>query len=534
MASLQQAFDRLLNEHACHLITVFGLAGVGKSRLIEEFISAVGRSASVVKGRCLAYGEGITFWPITEIVRQAAAINDRDTIDQTQTKIASLLVRLDDGALVAERITQMMGLSRADVSPGETFRSVRRLFECLADDRPAVVVIEDIHWAEPTLLDLIENIADWSRDASIQLICTARPELLDERTGWGGGKPNAASVLLAPLSEEETNTLIDHRLGEVRLPKEAMSPIGELAGGNPLFIEELLSSLIEEGNLVEDGGQWTARNDLRDIEIPPSIQALLAAQFDRLDAVERRVHRSRRRRREGVRSCGCRVSRCRCRRGGTTHDPREARAGYGPTAQVGDEDRAYRFRHVLIRDAAYDSNNEGGARGDLREQLGDWMQATTGERLGEVEENYSATTWSAPIGTAPDSARWTNHGRELALRAGEAMASAGHRAFTRGDMSAAVSLFSVAADLLPTHDLRRVQLLPDLGAALVEIGGLGVRAEVVLADAMNSATTSKVLLSKASALYYYFELRRWTPWRDRYALAARGGAAGPDTRDARE
>jgi class 3 adenylate cyclase len=187
-ALLQHTFERCVGDRSCHLFTVLGAAGAGKSRLVEEFLSTVGNEAVVLRGRCLPYGEGITFWPVQEIVKQAAGIGDGDTPEEAGERIAGLLGSEEDASIIADRVAGAIGLAEAGAAPEETLWAVRKLLEILAGQSPLVVLFDDIHWADPTFLDLVEHVADWSRDAPILLVCVARPELLDHRTAWGGGK----------------------------------------------------------------------------------------------------------------------------------------------------------------------------------------------------------------------------------------------------------------------------------------------------------------------------------------------------------
>ena len=166
---------------------------------------------------------------------------------------------------------------------------MRKLFEHLARERPLVVVFDDIHWAEPSFLDLVEHLADWTRDAPVLLVCVARPELLDDRPTWGGGKVNATSILLEPLDAETASRLVDNLLGSAELPPTARDRILEAAEGNPLFVEEMLGMLIDDGLLRLDGGTWRAVEDLAHVTVPPTIQLLIAARIDRLDGEERAV-----------------------------------------------------------------------------------------------------------------------------------------------------------------------------------------------------------------------------------------------------
>jgi class 3 adenylate cyclase len=222
--ALDDAWERVLSERACHLFTVLGSAGVGKSRLIAEFLGSL-EGVPVVRGRCLSYGEGITYWPVVEAVLQ---LGRRPSEPRAAGAIASLLGESEDRG-----------------TADEIAWAFRRLLEEVA---PVVCVFDDLHWAEPTFLDLVDHVADWSRDAPILLVCIARPELLDRRSTWAGGKLNATTVLLEPLTAEETDELIERLLGDAALAEPLRARIREAAEGNPLFVEQMLAMVAESGN----------------------------------------------------------------------------------------------------------------------------------------------------------------------------------------------------------------------------------------------------------------------------------------------
>jgi class 3 adenylate cyclase len=286
LGQLRQAFEAAEGDQACQLSTILGPAGVGKSRLVQEFVSGLGERAGVLRGRCLPYGEGITYFPVVETVKQAAGLADFDLPDVVEAKVCSVLEGDEHQQLVCGRVSQLMGA--ADAAAGEdTFWAIRRFFEASARERPVVLVFDDIHWGEATFLDLVEHIADWSRGSPILLLCMARPDLLDLRPGWAGGKLNAATVSLEPLSEDQSATLIVNLLGSTELPSQVASRIVETAEGNPLFVEETLAMLVDDGLVVREDGRWVAAGDLSSLTVPPSIQALLASRLDRLTPEER-------------------------------------------------------------------------------------------------------------------------------------------------------------------------------------------------------------------------------------------------------
>ena len=272
---LLDAFEQAIGDRSCQLFTLLGAPGVGKSRLVLEFVQDVSDRALVARGRCLPYGEGITYWPVLEAVRDAADLDDAASSEENLKKLASLLHGDSDADSVAQRLGGIVGLSDRLSGVEETFSAVRTFVEDLARRRPLVVVFDDIHWGEATFLDLVDHISDWVSDAPVLLVCVARPELLELRPQWGGGKSNATSVLLEPLSDSESVTLLQNLPGSVDVEESVRRRIVEAAGGNPLFVEEMLALLLVDGR-----GRAT-------FEVPPTIQALLAARLDRLPDNER-------------------------------------------------------------------------------------------------------------------------------------------------------------------------------------------------------------------------------------------------------
>ncbi|HET9673091.1 MAG TPA: adenylate/guanylate cyclase domain-containing protein, partial [Actinomycetota bacterium] len=283
---LLDAYESSVADVSCHLFTVLGPAGIGKSRLVREFVDRV-EGARVLLGRCLSYGEGITLWPIEEIAIQAAGIGEDVPPDQARDAIRAALEPDPEAATIAAQLADVLGIG--GTGPAEPSWAIRRFFESLAKRGPLVTVVDDIHWAEPMLLDVLEHVAEWSRDVPILLLCMARPELLESRPAWGGGKRNATSVHLEPLSEPEADELIETLLGHPALTPEIRERIRAAAQGNPLFVEEMLQMLLDDGVLVLKEGEWTATVDLTTVQVPPAISALLAARLDRLSTDERRV-----------------------------------------------------------------------------------------------------------------------------------------------------------------------------------------------------------------------------------------------------
>src|SRR3954462_13845921 len=236
LAALERAYAQAQADRSCRLVTLLGVPGIGKTRLTREFAAHVGSDARVVTGRCLSYGEGITYWPLAEIVR---GLGDVAAVEE-------LIAAEPQAHQIVHDVFAGVGLGEGVVRPEETPRATRRLFEALASDRPLVVVLDDVHWAEPTLLDLIDHVVNLSRGAPILLLCVARPELLDSRPGFGSGTPDATTVLLDPLSLDEAASLME-LLAATALDASVRERITAAAEGNPLFVEQMLAMLSEDG-----------------------------------------------------------------------------------------------------------------------------------------------------------------------------------------------------------------------------------------------------------------------------------------------
>ena len=388
--------DRLVQElertrDGCRLVTVVGPPGIGKSRLAFELVERIRGTATVLTGRCLPYGDGITFWPLAEALREAGR---EDVL--------------------------------AEVAGEELFWRVRRAFEELTGAAPLVLVFEDIHWAEPTFLDLLEYLAGWS-DAPILLVCLARPELYERRSDW----PRDPTVALAPLPPDEAELLVS-ALGS-GLDAETRRQIGDVAEGNPLFAEQLSAAAAEGG-----------------LAVPPSIQALLAARLDRLSAEERStVERAAVIGREFTASQVSELS-------GTQRRSTLLALVRKELVRPAGGDDGFAFRHILIRDAAYDAIPKR-ARAGLHERVAAF--ADTDEIAGyHLEQAYR---YGAELGE-PD--------QELAGRAGEALATAGSRAFDRSDMPAAINLLERSLTLSPRDDPARPELTRRLAVSLWATG----------------------------------------------------------------
>jgi len=464
-AALLAQFDEAVADRRPRLVTVLGEAGVGKSRLTAEFLASVEASARVMSGRCLSYGDGITFWPMADAIRIAADVDEADTPDQARAKVEALA----GGRAVAARLEAMVGLSDATFPIEEMFWGVRRLLETLAADQPLVLVINDLHWGEPTLLDLIEHLAE-TIEAAVMILCPARAELLDERQGWGD-HPNATTIQLTPLGEDAVREIVG-RLANAGVPTETLAKVVDAADGNPLFAEQMVA-------MIGDAPGPT-------IEVPPTIQALMSARLDRISREERAVL-------EPASVAGQAFAHSMVEE--LSPEPvaphvelhLSALAGKRfvlPIPASGDEERSSRFQHILIRDAAYQGLLKR-ARADLHERFVTWADRVNRDRGAEYEEILGyhleqAYRYLSELGPLDA------HGYDVGIRAATRLASAGRRAFARGDMPAAANLLRRASALLPDFDDLRIGLLTDLGEALLDVGEFA-EAERVLGDAMSAA-----------------------------------------------
>jgi class 3 adenylate cyclase/tetratricopeptide (TPR) repeat protein len=413
---LREAWERALAERRCELVTVVAEAGVGKSRLVQEALAQL--EAAVVRGRCLPYGEGISYWPVIEVLRQ---LDVRPSDEAASAAVASLL-----------------GESDAHASAEDIAWAVRKTFEQAAAHRPLAVVFDDVHWGEDAFLDLVEHVALLSSGAPIALACIARPELLDRRPHW------PVTLRLEPLSADDVNALIPRQIGGGR-----RAQITQAAGGNPLFITEMLAM---------------AGNTESEFDVPPTLQALLAARLDNLDPSERRVlergsvegeifHRG------AIQAL-------------TPEEPQVTprlaslvrRELIRPDVpQLPDED-GFRFQHLLIRDAAYGALPKA-ARAELHERFALWLEHRASGRveMDEILAHHFEQAWRyhRELGSSAPGA--------LTERARNRLASAGRRALVRQDHSAALNLLQRAAALQSGDD---IALTVDLSDALFFSGRL--------------------------------------------------------------
>jgi tetratricopeptide (TPR) repeat protein len=443
LAQIMEAWAHVQEDARCELVTVMGDAGVGKSRLVTEALSGI--EAHVVRARCLPYGEGITYWPVVEVLKQ--------------------LAELPSDPAAAAAIRSLLGESEVGTSGDEIAWAVRKLLE---EQAPLIVVFDDIQWGEETFLDLIESTALLSAGASLLLLCMARPELVDQRPSW------PSPLRLDPLPPDASDALIGDAVS-----RELRERIAHASGGNPLFISEMLAMVAEDG----------------EVDVPPTLRALLAARLDQLDGAERRVlergavegetfHRG------GVQALVPEETQVTTRLAALVR-----RQLVRPDrAQIAGED-GYRFRHLLVRDAAYDALPKA-VRADLHARFADWLDQH-GHSLVERDEIVGyhleqASRYVTELGR-PDP--------DVADRAALRLAAAGRRAGDRLDYRTAHALLSRAVELLRPH---RLDLALELEAAWRMIDGRAAAedADVVAMRAEAASDHSGAMLARATAALF--------------------------------
>jgi predicted ATPase/class 3 adenylate cyclase len=463
LAVLAEAFARVVRERACRLVTIVGAPGIGKSRLTAEFAASVDERATVLAGRCLPYGKGITFWPVRDLLRHAAGLSGEDPSDDALAMVAALLEGEPDAGAALERIGQLLGLVEDAGASEETFWAVRRTLEALARHRPLVAVFEDVHWAEPLLLDLVEYVRDWSRDAPLLLVCLARPEFVDERPGWSRRRDDTV-LSLEPLTAAESYDLLDRLGAAAALQPAARARIAEAAEGNPLFLEQVLAMVAERDGPAQEP-----------FAIPPTLQALLGARLDALGREERAVvDRAAAIGREfpadAVRDLLPEDARPRLAERLMALAQRDLVSTEGVGAS---REPTFRFRHILIRDTAYAAVPKE-ARADYHERFANWLEKKPGEYdeiIGyHLEQAFRYRGDLGPVGDAE---------LTLAARAADRLEASGRRAYARSDLHATINLLERAASLRSNDGTERARLLPRLGLALTDAGRLADAAGVL-------------------------------------------------------
>ncbi len=479
VAAIDELLAQVLERKAVQLVTIVGDAGIGKSRLAYEAMTRAGPNARVLRGRCLPYGDGITFWPLRDMACAAADIRPDDTPEAAHAKLVATVGDAD----VADRLAAAAGLSAASFPLHELYWAARKFLERMAADGPLVALFDDIHWAEQAFLDLIENLLDTARNAPILLLATARHDLLEERPAWGE-RPDALRLVLRPLSHDAAGSVARNLFGAAELPDDLVERIVAAAEGNPLYLEQMLSMLVDAGSLRFENGRWVRGEAAADLLIPPTIRALLEARLARLAREERSTI-------EPASVVGLEFPSAAVaslapdalRPNVADHLGTLSRKRFVLESASADGEAVFRFYHHLVRDTVY-----GGllkrARATLHVDFVRWADRINAERGRELEFEEilgyhleQAYNYLGELGPLDDAGRAI--GRDAALR----LSSAARRSFARGDKHAAHNLFSRATTLAAVDPALRLTMLPELGEVLLEIGKFD-EARAVLADAV--------------------------------------------------
>jgi class 3 adenylate cyclase/tetratricopeptide (TPR) repeat protein len=477
---LSNTYDRALRDRRAHLFTIYGEPGVGKSRLAREFVEGL-EGATVLPGRSLPYGEGVTYWPLAEMVKCAAGIADDDPLDVAIEKLRAFC---ED-----EAVADLLGLAsgvleavQSESSAQEIAWAAREWAQRVALEQPLVLVFEDIHWAEEPLLELIEHLATWVREAPLLLVCLARPELLDLRPDWGGGRVRATSIELEALRRDESEQLVDALLEDGELTEEARQELLDKTDGNPLYVEETMRMLAEEGIQSVD-------------RIPDTLQALIAARIDRLPApakalLQRAAVIGRIFWEDAVLRLSPELESVEevlddlLLRDFVVPEPRSSIRA----------ENAYKFKHVLIREVAYTGLSKS-ARAEYHRAFAEWLKERAGDELLEIRAyhlDHAAKLIAELEGSVPI---------ELQHEAAEALTEAGLRAFAREANRTARHLFVRSVELEPT--LRRRYLAARAADRLSDLPAVAREMEEVLAAAIGEGdkwTQGRALVTLAEAV----------------------------------
>lgn len=500
LAVLAGAFGEVSDAHTARLVTVIGDAGAGKSRLVFEAVERISGQAQIVRGRCLPYGDGITFWPLVTMLREAAGIRADDAPEVARSKVLGLVGERD----VAERLAAATGLSATPFPLLELQWAARKFLEILAAQGPVVALIDDIHWAESAFLDLLEHVLDASSGVPLLLLATSRPDLLQEHPQWGE-RAASSRIVLHPLSDAASTQVIANLIGSAELPPEVIDRVVAAAEGNPLFVEQMLSMLIDGGALHQQEGRWTLRDPQAEITVPPTIHALLEARLDTLahherDAVEPASVIGLEFARPAVEALSRGPGRA------TVATQLEALSDkqfiHRSTAQQ--DESVYRFHHHLIREIVYNGLLKR-VRATLHSDFVRWADEINAERgralefeeiLGyHLEQAHRYLSELGPLDEA---------GLALGADAARRLGSAARRAFARADMHAAVNLFQRATHLVPTLHPLRLAMLSDLAEGLTELGDFAAARAVTDAAEAAAAQVGDTRLLHAARLRRMF------------------------------
>jgi class 3 adenylate cyclase/tetratricopeptide (TPR) repeat protein len=472
LAQVRQALAEVRAERRPRLVTVAGVPGIGKSRLLAELLATVEAEPELTiwrQGRCLPYGEGVALWALGEVVKAQAGILETDAGAQAEAKltrmVADLLADAAEADWVTGHIRPLVGLGGVGQAGGdrrdEAFAAWRRLLEALAEQAPAVLVIEDLHWADEVLLDFLEHLADWSADVPLLLLVTTRPELLDRRPWWARGGPNRAVVQLAPLGERDTARLVELLLDQPMVPEELRSALLARAGGIPLYAEEYVRMLLDRG-LLRRSGRTGRLEQTGELPLPQTVQGIIAARLDALEAPDKALLAD-----AAVLGKVAWVGALAALGEAQPAAVEQRLVALERTQLLRSErrsqvagERQYAFRHALIRDVAYGQLPRS-ARARKHRLAAQWLQSLSPDRAVDRAE-LLAHHWHEALGFATaagqDTTGLADHAR-LALR------DAGDRSLDLNAFAAAVRWYSAALRLWPEDDPERSGLLLRLGQA---------------------------------------------------------------------
>jgi class 3 adenylate cyclase/tetratricopeptide (TPR) repeat protein len=450
LALLLTLANRVERERAPQLVTLYGNAGVGKSRLLEELVERL-PDARLVTGRCTAYGEGVGYMPLADVAKSLASILDSDSSDVALAKLRRAIEDVlppEQASPVLEAAAWTVGLQLPAGPAGVGATNVRerlvdgwaRYLRALAASRLLVLVVEDLHWASQALLDLLDRLADTLHDASVLVVCTARPELVDTRPTWGAGKLNATSMVLGPLARDESGLLVSALLGEGRIPDGLAGQILARTGGNPFFVEEVLSMLIDQGALARRNGGWTVTEALADAPLPDSVHGVIAARIDLLERGER----------DALRRCSVMGRVFWPAAVGVDEDVAASLGRRGLVAEQSSSTfaglREFLFRHALTHDVAYTTLPRTERR-DLHLRVAQWVADAVRDRPAE---NAELLAYHYVVAMEYGAA-----GPDVVAAAADALVASSEAAFARAAFDAAESLAVRAVELAPTLDVRR-------------------------------------------------------------------------------
>lgn len=457
-----------------HMFTLVGPAGIGKSRLVHEALTDLtGSGARLLRGRCLPYGRGITYWPLIEMLRQDTGVSLSDERETALSKLDRWVGELlhDDPrrAALRARLSVMLGLEAAESAmpdtPSERVEkeiawAVRHYLEAVARQAPLIAVFDDVQWAEPPVLAIIEQLGERFADIPLFVVCVARPEFLESHPDWSAGKSNATTITLAPLDAKETAILLSHLLEIDALPDSLRQQIIRRSAGTPLFCEEFIHMLIDEGRLIREGGSWKSSDAAGPIEVPQTINAVLAARLDGLPEVEKSAL-------QAASVIGERFDQSQLQDlvGDELESVLESLRRKGLVAFGERSDDELRFRHLLIRDAAYASLPKS-RRAQLHDQFGSALEAAAGDpdQFTEILAHHAERAFTLS--------------EELALE-GELLAARARRAMQWALAS--------ADRARPRHDIPNfeaaLQLARSAAAAIGDSGGIESRARIRLLEA---------------------------------------------------